>query len=141
MNAVKMQREIILQRLKEQGCRITKQRLALIDIILENECSSCKEIYYKASMKDSGIGTATVYRMINILEEIGALSRKNMYKIACGPECEVKNACVIEFDDDTIIELSGKSWNQVVQLGLRACGYSSGHKIKSVTAKSCEFSC
>lgn len=79
--------------------------------------------------------------MINILEEIGALSRKNMYKIACGPECEVKNACVIEFDDDTIIELSGKSWNQVVQLGLRACGYSSGHKIKSVTAKSCEFSC
>ena len=141
MNAVKMQKEIILQRLKEQGCRITKQRLALIDIILENECSSCKEIYYKASMKDSGIGTATVYRMINILEEIGALSRKNMYKIACGPECEVKNACVIEFDDDTIIELSGKSWNQVVQLGLRACGYSSGHKIKSVTAKSCEFSC
>ena len=91
-------------------------------------------------MKDSGIGTATVYRMINILEEIGALSRKNMYKIACGPECEVKDACVIEFDDDTIIELSGKSWNQVVQLGLRACGYSSGHKIKSVTAKSCEFS-
>ena len=141
VNAVKMQREMILQRLKEQGCRITKQRLALIDIILENECSSCKEIYYKASMKDSGIGTATVYRMINILEEIGALSRKNMYKIACGPECEVKNACVIEFDDDTIIELSGKSWNQVVQLGLRACGYSSGHKIKSVTAKSCEFSC
>ena len=92
------------------------------------------------SVKDSGIGTATVYRMINILEEIGALSRKNMYKIACGPECEVKDACVIEFDDDTIIELSGKSWNQVVQLGLRACGYSSGHKIKSVTAKSCEFS-
>ena len=81
-----------------------------------------------------------LYRMINILEEIGALSRKNMYKIACGPECEVKDACVIEFDDDTIIELSGKSWNQVVQLGLRACGYSSGHKIKSVTAKSCEFS-
>ena len=104
--------------------------------IRDRDCSSCKEIYYKASMKDSGIGTATVYRMINILEEIGALSRKNMYKIACGPECEVKNACVIEFDDDTIIELSGKSWNQVVQLGLRACGYSSGHKIKSVTAKS-----
>ena len=47
MNDVKMQREMILQRLKEQGCRITKQRLALIDIILENECSSCKEIYYK----------------------------------------------------------------------------------------------
>ena len=56
MNAVKMQREMILQRLKEQGCRITKQRLALIDIILENECSSCKEIYYKAVRMDEKIG-------------------------------------------------------------------------------------
>ena len=76
-----MQREIVIQRLKEQGCRITKQRLALIDIILENECSSCKEIYYKASRIDSKIGTATVYRMINTLEEIGAINRRNMYKI------------------------------------------------------------
>ena len=75
MNAVKMQREMILQRLKEQGCRITKQRLALIDIILENECSSCKEIYYKAVRMDEKIGIATVYRMINMLEEIGAISR------------------------------------------------------------------
>ena len=129
IHRTQMQKEIILQKLKERGCRITRQRKMLLDVILN-----------EASMKDSGIGTATVYRMINILEEIGALSRKNMYKIACGPECEVKDACVIEFDDDTIIELSGKSWNQVVQLGLRACGYSSGHKIKSVTAKSCEFS-
>ena len=28
----KMQREIILTKLKEKGCRITKQRLRLIDI-------------------------------------------------------------------------------------------------------------
>lgn len=76
-----MQREIVIQRLKEQGCRITKQRLVLLDIILNENCSSCKEIYYKASRIDSRIGTATVYRMINTLEEIGAISRRNMYKI------------------------------------------------------------
>ena len=74
-----MQREI--QRLKEQGCRITKQRMVLLDIILNENCSSCKEIYYKASRIDSKIGTATVYRMINTLEEIGAINRRNMYKI------------------------------------------------------------
>ena len=74
-----MQREIVIQRLKEQGCRITKQRMVLLDIILN--CSSCKEIYYKASRIDSKIGTATVYRMINTLEEIGAINRRNMYKI------------------------------------------------------------
>ncbi len=76
-----MQREIVIQRLKEQGCRITKQRMVLLDIILNENCSSCKEIYYKASRIDPKIGTATVYRMINTLEEIGAINRRNMYKI------------------------------------------------------------
>ena len=76
------QKQIIIERLKEDGCRITKQRLMLLDIILEDECSSCKEIYYRASKKDPSIGTATVYRMINTLEDIGAISRKNMYKIS-----------------------------------------------------------
>lgn len=76
-----MQREIVIQRLKEQGCRITKQRMVLLDIILNENCSSCKEIYYKASRIDPKIGTATVYRMINTLEEIGAISRRNMYRI------------------------------------------------------------
>ena len=75
------QKQIIINRLKEDGCRITKQRLMLLDIILEDECSSCKEIYYRATKKDPTIGTATVYRMINTLEEIGAISRKNMYKV------------------------------------------------------------
>ena len=76
-----MQRELVVQKLKEQGCRITKQRMVLLDIILNENCSSCKEIYYKASRIDSRIGTATVYRMINTLEEIGAINRRNMYKI------------------------------------------------------------
>ena len=70
-----MQRDLIVQKLRERGCRITKQRLMLLDIILEGECSCCKEIIYRASKKDSQIGTATVYRMINTLEEIGAVSR------------------------------------------------------------------
>ena len=54
-------KEQIIEKLKENGCRITKQRKMLIDIILENECSSCKEIFYKASQADEKIGVATVY--------------------------------------------------------------------------------
>lgn len=76
------QKEVILQKLKNRGCRITKQRQILLDIILVEECASCKEIYYRASKVDSSIGTATVYRMINMLEEIGAINRKNMYKVS-----------------------------------------------------------
>lgn len=137
----KMQKEIIVQRLRDRGCRITKQRLMLLDIILEEDCSSCKEIFYKASKQDKTIGTATVYRMINTLEEIGAISRKNMYKIACGRECEVENACAIEFDDDTVLELSANEWNQVIQAGLSACGYLEGRNVRSVTARSCDCGC
>lgn len=134
----KMQKENIIQKLKEQGCRITKQRLMLLDIILEEDCSCCKEIYYKASKVDDKIGTATVYRMVNTLEEIGAISRKNMYRIACDSGCELENACTIEFDDDTVIELSTSKWNQIIQSGLSACGYLNGQHVKSIMAKSCE---
>lgn len=133
-----MQREIILQKLKEQGCRITKQRLMLLDIILEEECSCCKEIFYKASKQDKQIGTATVYRMINTLEEIGAISRKNMYKIACGNDCQVENACVIEFDDNSVEELSAQNWHRIIESGLEACGFLKGRNVKSVVAKSCD---
>lgn len=40
-----MQKEMVLQSLKENGCRITKQRKILLDIILQEECACCKEIY------------------------------------------------------------------------------------------------
>lgn len=75
------QKDIIVKRLKDNGCRITKQRLVLLDVILGDECVNCKDIYYKAHRIDDSIGTATVYRMVNTLEEIGVISRKNMYKV------------------------------------------------------------
>jgi len=76
-----MMRQLILEKLKKRNCRITAQRKLIIDIILENKCSCCKEIYYQAIKKDATIGIATVYRMLALLEEIGAINRKNMYQI------------------------------------------------------------
>lgn len=73
----------ILQELRKNGCRITNQRLLLIDIILQDECCCCKEIYYQALKKDAAIGMATVYRMVKTLEETGLIMRKNMYRIEC----------------------------------------------------------
>jgi Fur family ferric uptake transcriptional regulator len=70
------QKEHIMQRLRDNGCRITNQRKIILDIILEGECTSCKEIYYKALKIDSTIGIATVYRMVNTLEELGTITRK-----------------------------------------------------------------
>ncbi|MGN0482705.1 MAG: transcriptional repressor [Lachnospiraceae bacterium] len=133
-----MKKEKIIELLKERGCRITKQRRMLLDIILEEECSCCKEIYYKAVKIDKNIGTATVYRMINVLEEIGAISRKNMYKISCGEACEVEEACSVELSDHTVCHLSGKKWNRVLQEGLRACGYIKQQEIMRITVRTCE---
>ena len=132
-----MQKELIIQKLREKGFRITKQRLMLLDVILAEECSCCKEIYYKAVKEDKGIGSATVYRMINLLEDIGAITRNNMYKVAGSEECNVEEACQIEFSDSTTLVLSGSKWSRVICEGLRACGYIETQDVKSVNVKSC----
>ena len=77
-----LEKDLIVRKLKEHGCRITRQRMLILDIFLEVDLSCCNEIFYWAMEQDSKIGTATVYRMINTLEEIGVISRKNMYKVA-----------------------------------------------------------
>ena len=133
-----MTKDRIIEILKERGSRITKQRMLIIDVILENECSCCKEIYYKASQIDHTIGIATVYRLVNTLEEIGAISRKNMYKVAFSEECNMKNACTVVLDDDTTYNLSAKNWNAVIKAGLSACGYLKNQNIFKIVVKQCE---
>lgn len=131
------QKRLIIQELKKRGFRITKQRRMLLDVILSNECSSCKEIFFEASRKDSSIGTATVYRMVNLLEEIGAINRKNMYKISYPTNCDMEEACVVELDDNTTYHLSAKGWNEILRAGLSACGYLNGRSISGVTIRPC----
>ena len=60
-------KERIIEQLEKKWLQVTKQRLMLIDVILEGKCNCCKEIYYQASLKDPSIGPATVYRMVNTL--------------------------------------------------------------------------
>ncbi len=118
-----MQKNFIIEKLKERGCRITKQRLILLDIILEDQCSCCKEIYYKASRIDEGIGTATVYRMMNTLEEIGAINRKNMYQITSADEEFSEDDYEIKLEDGSTLLFTNKDWQSVIRAGLIACGY------------------
>lgn len=136
-----MQKETIIQRLKEHGFRITKQRQILLDVILEQECASCKEMYYKANARDSSIGVATVYRTVSILEEIGVFSRKNLYKVACCTECNKENACRILFEDDTYCQLPAKAWSEVIVEGLKVCGYGEGKKVIGIELYPCTNTC
>mgnify|MGYP000600094137 CR=1 FL=1 len=50
-----MQKEAILDALRAKGLRITKQRKIILDIILGEDCSCCKEIYFQASKIDKKV--------------------------------------------------------------------------------------
>lgn len=73
------QKAQIIGELQRKGNGSQDRERCLLDVILEGNWSSCKEIYYMASKKDPTIGLATVYRMVGVLEEMGFLSRGYRY--------------------------------------------------------------
>ena len=112
----------ILKELKKNGCRITNQRKLLIDVILNGECSSCKEIYYQAIQHDPGIGMATVYRMVNTLTDIGVLkvaTLKPQTALGSGSGCQIL------LKNQNKIVLNQTEWTEVLQNVLRRKGYNS----------------
>ena len=131
-----MQRSAIMNRLRQAGCRITKQRKIILDIILHEECTCCKEIYFLASKRDPNIGMATIYRMINLLEEIGALKRKRAYRI-CNEESPV-HICSVKLDDYTSIRLDGEKLRQVIEKGMESFGYLHDRRVRSISMESGE---
>ena len=120
----------IMEQLRERGCRITKQRELLVDIILREQCNNCKEIYYMAAKQDPKIGMATVYRMMNTLEEMGALKWRSEYRL-CEQERGHKGY-LVEFQDSTSMELKQEVVNEILERGLDARGYLKGRKVRRV---------
>ena len=131
-----MQKDVIIRRLKENGFRITRQRKLLIDIILEEKCTCCKEIYILASKKDPGIGTATVYRTVDALEQIGALKRKTTLQLF-GQERTACRKCLVELEDNSTVELDCEAMEKVIEKGLKHCGYSDGKRVKGLRMMNC----
>lgn len=125
-------KDIVLQELKKRGLRITNQRKLILDIILENRCSCCKEIYYKALLKDSSIGIATVYRMLKVLEEIRVLDRDDNFLVLLEGQ-------IILLDEDKITELEDskpKDWFIALKEWLKQSGYIEEEEISVIIKKS-----
>ena len=76
--------------------------------------------------------------MVSVLEEIGAISRKNMLRVACSEDCSMEDVCTVVLDDNTTYHLSAREWNQVVQIGLRERGYLGKRKVAAITVRPCE---
>ncbi len=67
-------------KLKDLGLKITPQRRAIINILLENNDRhlSSEEIYDLVRENCPEIGLATVYRTMQLLDEIGVISKLNL---------------------------------------------------------------
>lgn len=50
------QKKDIVNEFQRLGKRITKQRMVILDVILEQNWTDCKEVYYEAVQRDSTVG-------------------------------------------------------------------------------------
>ena len=60
----------IVNRLREEGRRITRERRLVLGIIAENPHLDAAGIYRLARQRNPKIGLATVYRTLNLLTEL-----------------------------------------------------------------------
>jgi Fur family ferric uptake transcriptional regulator len=65
----------ILRKLKESGLKLTSQRLAIIDVLMENTLlhPGASFIYQKAKKKVKGLSLSTVYYTLNELSTQGII--------------------------------------------------------------------
>lgn len=65
------------KKLKENGYKLTPQRMAIIEIIYKSQGKhlTAEEIYDIVKIECQEIGLATVYRTIQILEDIDAINK------------------------------------------------------------------
>ena len=111
---------VLKEDLKSKGYKLTPQRRAIVDTIIDNEGEhlTAEELYDKVKKNCPEIGLATVYRTILLLEEIGVVSRLQLddgcsrYELVHSDEAHrhhhlVCKKCnkVIEVEDDLLEEL------------------------------------
>lgn len=111
---------VLKEDLKQKGYKLTPQRRAIVDTIIEKEGEhlTAEEIYDEVKKNCPEIGLATVYRTILLLEELGVICKLDLndgcsrYEIVHKNEAHrhhhlVCNECkgVIEVQDDLLDEL------------------------------------
>ncbi|MBR1892001.1 MAG: transcriptional repressor [Lachnospiraceae bacterium] len=65
----------VIRLLRSSGYRITRQRRLIVEVIMRNDYTTCKDIYYQVLKEDKTIGLATVYRKIRRLEDLKVVNR------------------------------------------------------------------
>jgi len=109
----------IEKKLKQHNYKLTNQRRAILDILLKNESEhlSTEEIFNLVKEKHPDIGLATVYRTLQLFDELDIIHKLNFgdgcYRYEINREQKhhhhhlicVKCGKVIEFGDDLLEKL------------------------------------
>lgn len=67
--------DVTAKTLENSGLRLTIQRRHIIEILFRSQYSTPKEVWCEARKFIPDLGIATVYRLINRLEQIGVLAK------------------------------------------------------------------
>ncbi len=76
--------------------------------------------------------------MVNTLESIGAISRKNFYKIACGEECFKDQGLYRRTERSYHLPLKRRDVDGRDEIGLKAKGYIQNQDIENVIVSAVE---
>lgn len=111
--------EETLRKLEESGLRMTVQRRHIIDILTRSDCTSPKEVWYEAREFVPDLGIATVYRLINRLEQIGVLSKQR--NLGMRPETPELGTIKSGHGQKTL-DARGTNLQELLRLGLISRG-------------------
>jgi len=133
--------EVLKEKLKEKGFKLTPQRKSIIDVIVANQGKhlSAEEIYELVKSTNPNIGLATIYRTMQLLDDIGVIykndfddgrSRYELYQdedhqhhhLIC-----IKCGKVVEVEEDLLEQLEyevEKKYNfYIINHNLKFLGY------------------
>lgn len=114
--------KLIKERLKERDLKLTPQRKATLDVLIENTSKhlSTEDIYELVKEKYPDIGLATIYRTLQLFDEFDIIKKLNFgdgcYRYELSEEEKhqhhhlicLKCGNVFEFDDDLLDNLENK---------------------------------
>ncbi|SHK05796.1 Fur family transcriptional regulator [Tepidibacter formicigenes] len=85
--------EAVKNKLKEEGFKLTPQRRSIVDIMLKSKGQhlNSEEIYDLVKKQCPEIGLATVYRTLQLLDDIGAVSKLNLDDGCCRYELNIND--------------------------------------------------
>ena len=112
--------------LREAGIRMTKQRLAIVQVLAEtDDHPDANAIFHRAFSKDPSISLSTVYRTMRILETFGTIHRHAFEDGRARFEHASRghHDHLIDIDTGTVIEFRSEKIEQLQAEIARELGY------------------